>query len=307
MTEPPSLARSGNRGKIPGMSRFDTKGALPLLVVGALFLFTCGVWSMALAQEPVGKGYLTFAVLDIGQGDALYIESPTGIQVLVDAGPGSAVLQALPTVMPALDRSLDAVVATHPDADHIGGFVDLLPRYDIGAYIEPGIIKDTATAKKVLAEVAEQKIPRVVARRGMTMDLGGGAILEVLYPDRDVTYIGSDKANEGAIVMRLNYGATCALLMSDVGAGVEGNLISLTNPNCDILKVGHHGSRFSSSDAFVKEVSPSVAIISVGKNSYGHPTPQALGVLKKYGAEILRTDQSGTVVCTSDAAQFTCR
>lgn len=279
---------------------------MPLLALAALFLFCCGVWSVALAQAPVGKGYLTFAALDIGQGDALYIESPTGVQVLVDSGPGSALLRALPEVMPALDRSLDAVVATHPDADHIGGFVELLQRYEVGAFVEPGMYKDTATAKKLSKEVDDQKIPRVIARRGMTMDLGGGAVLEVLYPDRDVSNIGGDKANEGGIVMRLTYGESTVLMMADVGAGVEAHLLPLGDLESDIVKVGHHGSRFSSSDAFIQEVSPDVAVISVGKNSYGHPTPQTLSVLKKYGADILRTDQNGTIRCTSDGAAFRC-
>lgn len=259
-----------------------------------------------MAGNTPGKGYLTLAVLDVGQGDAIYIESPTGIQVLVDAGVGGAVLQSLPAVMGLGDRSLDAVVGTHPDADHIGGFVELLPRYSVGAYIEPGITKDTATAKKVLALVDEHKITKVVARRGMTLDLGGGAVLTVLYPDRDVTNIGSDKANEGGVVMRLTYGSTSALLMADVGAGVEAHLVALDDLDSDVLKVGHHGSRFSSSAAFVQEVSPDIAVISVGKNSYGHPTQQALTVLKNVGADVLRTDEQGTVVCTSDTVQFTC-
>lgn len=283
-----------------------TKRSALLLTVGALFLFTCGVWSVALAERPVGKGHLTFAVLEVGQGDALFIESPTGIQVLVDAGPGSAVLQSLPRVMGLTDRSLDAVVATHPDADHIGGFVELLGRYSVGAFVEPGIVKDTATAKKVSALVSEHNIERVVARAGMVMELGAGAMLEVLYPNRDVTNIGSNKANEGAVVLRLTYGTTCALLMADVSAAVERQLAAQYDLGCDILKVGHHGSRFSSADSFVQEVAPAVAIISVGKNSYGHPTSQALSVLEKYNAEILRTDQKGTVLCKSDGAEYFC-
>lgn len=280
------------------------KPNLSLALVALLAAACAGIWSVALAQDPWGKGYLTLAALDVGQGDAIYLESPTGIQVLVDAGPGSAVLASLAAVMPLGDRSLDAVVATHPDADHVGGLVDLLPRYAVAAYIEPGIAKDTATAKKVLQLVEEEGSERVVARAGMTMELGGGAQLEVLHPDRDVTYIGSSKANEGAIVMRLTYGESCALLMSDVSAQIEGRLTSITH--CELLKVGHHGSRFSTSDAFVQAVSPDIAVISVGKNSYGHPTPQALSTLHKYGADVLRTDEKGTVLCMSDGASFVC-
>lgn len=275
-------------------------------IIFTLLVLACaGIWSFALAEAPQeGKGYLTVAVLDVGQGDGIYIESPTGIQLLVDAGPGGKILESLPRVMPLLDRSLDAVVATHPDADHIGGLVDLLPRYEVAAYIEPGIVKDTATARTVLELVKEEGAKHVIARRGMTIELGGGVLLEVLYPDHDVASIGSSKANEGAIVMKLSYGETCAMFMADVSSVIESKF---TDIDCDVLKVGHHGSRFSTSDSFVAAVSPAIALISVGKNNYGHPTPQALGVLQKYGASILRTDQNGTVLCTSDGSVFRCK
>ncbi len=280
-----------------------------LLFAGALALVCAGVWGVVYAETPSASGVLTFAVLDVGQGDALYIESPTGVQLLIDGGPGDALLQALPAVMPALDRTIDAVIATHPDADHIGGFAELLERYEVGAFIEPGIPKETATAKKLQAAVDEKKIPRIIARRGMSLDLGGGARLDVLYPDRDVSFLPADKVNEGGIVARLVYGESEVLLMADVGAGVEARLVQLDGENLDsdMLKVGHHGSRFSTSKAFVAAVSPEVALISVGaKNTYGHPTPQALGVLQNAGAEILRTDEKGTIRCVSSGAEFVC-
>jgi len=288
-----------------------SKQSAPMFVIGALFLFCAGVWSVAYAEAPFdfaqGKPQLTFAVLDIGQGDALYIESPTGVQVVVDGGPDDSLLRALPAVMPALDRTLDAIIETHPDADHIGGFSELLNRYEVGAFISPGIPKDTATAKKLEQQVDKKKIPRVIARRGMSLDLGGGAVLYVLYPDRDVSGLSNSKVNEGGIVARLVYGESEVLLMADVSSAVETRLMQLDAEElgADVLKVGHHGSRFSTSEKFVSAVTPGVAVISVGKNSYGHPTAQALNILKAAGAEILRTDQEGTMVFTSDGERFT--
>jgi len=209
--------------------------------------------------------------------------------------------------MPALDRTLDAIIETHPDADHIGGFSELLNRYEVGVFISPGIPKDTATAKKLEQQVDEKNIPRIVARRGLSLDLGEGAVLYVLYPDRDVSGLPNNKVNEGGIVARLVYGESEVLLMADVGKVVETRLVQLDGAGLesDLLKVSHHGSRFSTGEPFVSIVSPEVAVISVGKNSYGHPTPEALFVLKKAGAEILRTDQEGTVVFTSDGKHFT--
>ncbi len=279
------------------------------LLLGTLFLFCAGVWSAVYAEPAAGNGYLTLAVLDVGQGDALYIESPTGVQILVDGGPGDALLAALPEMMPALDRSLDAVIETHPDADHVGGFAELLQRYEVGVYLSPGIPKDTATNHALKRTVEERDIRHVVARRGMALDLGGGASLRVLYPDYDVSNLPAEKANEGGIVLELAYGESEALLMADVGSGVEKRLLSLNAAqlDADVLKVGHHGSRFSTSEAFVSAVSPAAALISVGaKNSYGHPTKEVLDRLAAHGIKIVRTDQEGTIVCTSDSLQFTC-
>lgn len=273
-----------------------------------LALLCVGIWSAVYAEEPQGSGQLTFAMLDVGQGDALYIESPTGVQVLVDAGPGSAVLRELAMVMPPLDRTLDAIVETHPDADHVGGFAALLERYAVGVYLTPGIPKDTAVVRALLGEVDAQDISTLQARRGMVLDLGGGAFLRVLYPEGDVAHL-SARANDGGVVMQLIYGETEALLMGDVPVWVENRLMQLEGAalQSDLLKVGHHGSRTSTGFGFVGLVAPQRALVSSGaNNSYGHPTPEVLSTLERHGAEVLRTDQNGTIVCVSDGAVFTC-
>ncbi|MBI2005054.1 MBL fold metallo-hydrolase [Patescibacteria group bacterium] len=270
--------------------------------VGFLALFTSALWVAVFAATP--SGVLTVAVLDVGQGDSIYIESPTGQQLVIDGGPGSALLQALPAVMPMGDRSLDAIVETHPDADHISGFVDLLARYTVDIFIKPGIAKDTATARALEREVADKKISTYLARRGMWLELGGGAELHILSPERDVSRI--TKTNDGAVVAHLVYGKTTMLFMADVSSAVENRLVLLdgTGLKSDILKVAHHGSKYSSASAFLSAVSPAAAVISVGKNSYGHPTDQALSRLAAYSGEILRTDQAGTIVFVSDGENF---
>lgn len=278
---------------------------LPHALALFLVLVCAGIWSAVYAETPHSSGLLTVAVLDVGQGDSIYIESPTGVQVLIDGGPGSAVLRALPEVLPMGDRSLDAIIATHPDADHISGFIDVVERYEVSAYVYPGIGKDTVTAKTLERKIDEKNITRVLARRGMMLDLGGGAVLRILYPEKDVSYIPSDKANEGGIVAELVYGESEMLFMADVGSGVEARLVQIGKElQSDILKVGHHGSRFSSSAVFVEAVSPEVAVVSVGKNSYGHPTAQTLATLESVGAEIFRTDEEGTIIFRSDGTIF---
>lgn len=270
--------------------------------VGFLALVTAAIWVAVSAATP--SGVLTVAILDVGQGDSIFIESPTGQQLVIDGGPGSALLQALPAVMPLSDRSLDAIVETHPDADHIGGFVDLLARYTVDIFIKPGIAKDTATARALEQEVADKKIPTYLARRGMWLELGGGAELHILSPDRDVSRI--TKTNDGGVVARLIYGKTTLLFMADVSSAVESRLVVQEGAGLksDILKVAHHGSKYSSDNTFLSAVSPAAAVISVGKNSYGHPTGQALSRIAEHSGEILRTDQVGTIVFVSDGEKF---
>jgi competence protein ComEC len=283
----------------------------PLVPVVFLLALIClGIWLVVLGQGR-HSGVLTFAVLDIGQGDGLFIEGPTGIQVLVDAGPNTgAVLSQLPRVMAFGDRTIDAVIETHPDADHMGGFVDVLERYEVGAFITPGIVKHNTTTDALDREVDAEHAKIYVARRGMVVDLGGGAELDILYPDRDVSGFG-EKTNDGSIVARLVYGKTSVMLTGDAAFATETHLMQIstsTDLASTILKVGHHGSKTSTSDAFIAAVHPQEALISVGAgNTYGHPTQETLGRLSAAGVPVLRTDQHGIIVCTSNAIVFTCK
>lgn len=287
------------------MSARISKHTVLYTLVGALFAACVSVWVAVYAASP--KNILTLAVLDVGQGDSIFIESPTGVQVLIDGGPDASVLRELSRVMPAYDRSLDAVIATHPDADHIGGLVDVIRRFEVGAFVEPGIPKPTETARVLQREVAESGVPRHIARRGMTLDMGGGVTLSVLLPVGDVSTLPPDHTNEGGIVLRVVYKNSEALLMADVPKFVEVRLVSLEGEKLrsDLLKIGHHGSRFSTTDDLLLSVKPTVALISVGAhNPYGHPTVQTLDKLARFGIPVLRTDQEETIVFTSQGETF---
>lgn len=282
-----------------------------LAVLCVLAAACIAIWVAVYSAEHSRTGVLTFAVLDIGQGDGLFIEGPTGIQVLVDAGPNTgAILRELPKVMAFGDRTIDAVIETHPDADHMGGFIDVLERYKVGAFITPGIIKHNTVTDRLDSEVSAQHIPVYIARRGMVVDLGGGVELDVLYPDLDVSGF-AERTNDGAIVAHLVYGSTSVMLTADAPFSTEAHLIQIstsTDLMSDLLKVGHHGSKTSTSDAFIAAVHPQLALISVGAhNTYGHPTQETLGRLASAGVPVMRTDQHGTIVCTSNAIVFTCR
>lgn len=239
----------------------------------------------------------TFAMLDVGQGDALFIESPTGVQVLVDGGPPKKILSELSRVMSPFDRSIDAIIITNPDADHIAGFLDILRLYNIGEVFEPGTLTDSKTYQNLKDEIKKKNIPDVLARKGMRIDLGGGAIIEILFPDRDVRAWAT---NDGSVVGRLSYGNSSIMLAGDASTKTEKLILTENkkeNLKSEILKVGHHGSRTSSSREFIGAVSPEYAFISSGKNNkYGHPHKEVLDILASAGADVLRTDLSGAII-----------
>ncbi len=282
-----------------------SKRTVGFAIVGTLFLFCAGVWVAVLAETP--RGVLTVAVLNIGQGDSIYIESPTGLRVLLDGGPDSSVLRELSKVMPLFSHSVDAVIESHPDSDHIAGLVDVLARYHVGAFIEPGIIKHNATTDALEGELTSEKVSRYIARRGMTIDLGGGAQLDILYPNSDVSRIPEAKDNEGVIVARLVYGNTSVMLTADSPKDVEQKLIALDGAGLQstLLKVCHHGSKSCSGSAFIAAVHPSVALISVGANNkYGHPNQETLDTFALQNIPVLRTDKDSTIVFRSDGEKF---
>lgn len=244
---------------------------------------------------------LTFAMLDVGQGDALFIESPSGVQVLVDGGPPKKILSALSRVMSPFDRNIDAIIITNPDADHIGGFLDVLKVYKVGRVFEPGTFNDSKTYQNLEDEIKSKNIPDTLVRKGMRLNLGGGVMLDILFPDRDVS---SWTSNDGSVVGKLSYGNTSVMLTGDATIKTEKIILSENTPeslHSTILKVGHHGSRTSTGEDFVKAVSPRYALISDGKNNkYGHPHKETLDTLMQFRAKVLRTDLLGTIVFSCD-------
>lgn len=269
------------------------------IIILAFFLALNGVIWHVVFSESRGA-ILTVAFLDIGQGDSIFIEAPNGNQALVDGGPNKSVLRALAGVMPFYDHTIDAVVATHPDQDHVSGLVDVLNRFSVAAVFEPGVNASTSVYQVLEKTIAEKKIPRILARRGMRIVLDEGVSLNILFPDRDVS---NTETNTASIVAQLHYGSTNVLLTGDSPQAIEKYLVSLDGAalRSDILKPGHHGSKTSSSLEFVSAVAPRYAVISAGKNNkYGHPHRETLDTLKQFGISVFRTDMSGTVIFQSD-------
>ena len=246
------------------------------------------------------NGTLTVVFLDAGQGDAIFIEAPNGNQVLIDGGPNKSVLRQLSKVMPFYDRSIDIVIATHPDKDHIGGLPDVLQRYTVDFILESGAKNDTGISRAFESVILQNKIKRIFAKRGMAITLGDDVFLNILFPDRDVSEVES---NTASIVAQLVYKNTEFMFTGDSPKTIEEYLVFLDGEKLqsDVLKVGHHGSKTSSSEFFVGYVSPEYAIISAGAdNSYGHPHKEVVEILNQFGSVILNTKDNGAIIFKSD-------
>mgnify|MGYP001589972856 CR=1 FL=1 len=298
---------------------------ITLAIIVLLLVANTAVWHAVYTENQ--RKELTVAFLDIGQGDAIFIEAPNGNQVIVDGGPNSKILHELGKLMPWYDKTIDMIIVTNPDKDHIAGFADILKRYKVSYLIESGTQNKSLIHNTVQELAREKGVEKVTARRGMEIFLDeesdNQVVLTVLFPDKDVS---KEKPNDGSIVMRLKYGKTEVMLTGDAPISVEKHILSLAESGAgliaelnnrrkfaqeltsDILKVGHHGSKTSTDAEFLAAVNPKFAVISSGKeNKYGHPHEEVLATLAKFSQfplKILRTDELGTIVMKSDGKNF---
>jgi competence protein ComEC len=271
-------------------------------LVSVLLLLGVVVWWYIITSKH--EGLLRVAFLDVGQGDAVFIETPNGNQVLVDGGKGRVVLRELGTVMPFYDRTIDLVIATHPDSDHIGGLPEVFARYRIGMFIDSEVQGDGPFVQALSEAVETEGLEVVHGRSSMRVVLDSGVILQVLFPDRDVTTV---ETNTGSLVTKVTYGETSFLLTGDSPAGIEAYLVQLYGDvlKSTVLKLGHHGSRTSTSDEFLGVVSPEYAVISAScDNSYGHPHREVLEKLDRFAVKRVSTCEEGTIVFESDGVHL---
>ena len=263
---------------------------MSMLIIGTVF-----VWSVVFTES---RGdILKVAFLDVGQGDAIFIETPNGNTMLIDGGPDRSLLRELSKEIPFYKHSLGVIMITNPDADHFSGFIDLLEsNYSIGELIEPGTVSKSATYKRFEHLAGEHQVKKMLARKGVKimLDQKRNIYIDILFPDEDVS---SWKTNDGSIVAKLVYGNTAVMLQGDSPAKIEKYLISQNDDvKAQILKLGHHGSKTSTTDEYIKAVSPQVAIISAGLNNrYGFPHKQTLETLAKNNVKPLITFELGTI------------
>jgi len=268
--------------------------------VGAAVVVALVLGFVAVAETP--DETLTVAFLDVGQGDAVFIEAPSGRQMLIDGGPSKRVLRKLGSQMWFWDRSIDAVVASHPDKDHIGGLGDVLEVYDVGAVLRSGATSSTEVFDAWRGAIEREDAAHRTIVAGQSIRLSPRVRFDVLFPPRSID-VTAMEPNKASVVGRLVYGDTAFLLSGDAPKAVEeyiagrygGNLAS------QVLKAGHHGSDTSTGKSWLGWADPKWAVVSAGKdNRYGHPAPSVVERLKRFGIEILQTKKRGTVIFESD-------
>ncbi len=248
----------------------------------------------------LSKEFLTVAFLDVGQGDAIYIETPDGIQVLVDGGPDGAVLRELSPLMPLLDKTLDVVLATHSDKDHVGGLISILERYQVETLLLTTNKNDTSVATVFELSTKEEGADTYFVEAGQVFQLGASTTLAILSPVGDET---NWESNTASIVARLQYGEIEFMLTGDAPTSIEEYVSKVYGDTLEseVLKLGHHGSRTSSGDMFLDTVLPKYAVVSAGEgNSYGHPHKEVVEALRERDIEIVETAVEGTIVFETD-------
>ncbi len=258
------------------------------IILGVLLVFNFLAW---IGVFQLSHANLEVTFFNVGQGDAIFIETPERQQILIDGGPTSIILEKLGEEMPFWDRTIDLVILTHPDFDHISGLIEVFKRYQVQNILWTGILCGTAECQEWQKLIQEEGANIYIARAGQQIE-GGRALLNILYPLESLEGKEVKNINNTSIVARLVYGGNSFLFTGDIYQSVERELIKGgAEIDSDILKVGHHGSKNSSVQEFIEAVSPSVAVISVGKdNKYGHPHAETLAILQNYGINVLRTD-----------------
>jgi competence protein ComEC len=277
--------------------RLATLGALLFVLIS----FTLGEQqgrSAGLFFTP--SPYLTVTFLHVGQGDAILIETPDGVQALIDGGPDGTVLRELSRELPWGDRTLDLVIGTHPDKDHIGGLIDVLTRYTVASILTTENTGETSAASQFQkALTAETNIVHM-ARAGQVYTLGASTTLTILSPARNPSLLES---NTASIVAKLSYGDIDFMLTGDAPESIE-DYISVTYGEVlqsEVLKLGHHGSKTSTGELFLAAVKPTYAVVSAGAdNSYGHPHKEVMDRVTAAGITIKSTADGKRVKFVTD-------
>lgn len=259
-----------------------------------LFLLALAVILGGIVYYSQNSKDLKVIFLDVGQGDAILVEQGNN-QLLIDGGRnGKLLLEKLGKYIPFWDRQIETIVATHPDADHIGGLVDALKTYNVKTVIKTKAESKSQTYEALAEAIKQEGANDIEAIRGVEINFADNVLAEVVYPSDSVKAADSNASNENSVAMVITSGENKFFLAGDLPSAQEE---TLDIGKINFLKVSHHGSKYSTSDKFLDNLKPEEAIISVGKsNSYGHPAPEIVQRLLDHGIKIWRTDEMGDIM-----------
>lgn len=265
------------------------------------FLLICNVFSWLVVYDLNRSQFLEVIFFDIGQGDSIFIETPGNYQILIDGGPANVILDKLGEEMDFWDRRIDLIILTHPEHDHIAGLIEVLKRYEVENIVWTGILKDTAEYKEWIRLIEDEDSNIEIVQAGQRI-ITPNLFFQILYPLENLKGQDVKNTNNTSIINRLVFNKISFLFLGDAYKSVERKLVNNgTYLDSDILKVGHHGSKTSTSKELLESTNPQIAVISAGKdNRYGHPHEQVLEILNDYGIRVLRTDEIGDIKIISD-------
>ncbi|EON74174.1 MBL fold metallo-hydrolase [Lysinibacillus sphaericus] len=271
-----------------------------ILGLFCLVLLAGCTMSVETEKQPVTAGQnMRVHFIDVGQGDSIFIESPNGKTMLVDGGVKGAGQQIVSYLHELGVKKLDIVVATHPDADHIGGLIPVLNSIDVKQFYDSGKVHTSQTFEEMLTLIDTKNIPYDVPKTGDEIVFDEQINVKVLNADETA----SDN-NDASIVLKLTYGAVSFLLTGDAGVALEKEMLA-QDVKATVLKAGHHGSNTSSSQNFIQAVHPAVTVLSYGKdNKYGHPHDEVVERLQQIGSKIYATAEAGTVTVSTDGVNY---
>lgn len=273
-----------------------------ILIFGFTLVALVGILIYQLISFSDNKLHVVFC--DIGQGDAIFIRTPGGADILVDGGPDSKVLDCLFNHMPFWDRDIEVMYATHPDADHITGLVDVFRNYNVKYFGTSNAPKDTQVFKQLNEMIAKEGLNRDLVYRGDKVVFSDKVNIKTFWPTVEFENSHSKETNDYSLVQEVSYGNFSILLDGDVPATIL-NSIMPTLDKVDVFKPPHHGSKTGVDEFTFQHLIPKLAVISVGKkNRYGHPHPKVLQVLKDNNIPYLKTDEKGDIEIVSDGKSW---
>ena len=282
----------------------DTKRLLTLLIILAYILIN--ILDSSYSQKPINEEIivnemkptivytnLTIQYLDVGQAESILI-SNNNRHMLIDAGNNEDGPKIVNYLKSLGIETLDYIIATHPHEDHIGGMDDVIRNFNVNNVYMPEVYSLTTTFEEVVNELENKKLQITIPKINEEISFGEG-VLRFIYSGKD-----SEDMNNASIIIKMMFGTTSYLFTGDTTSKIENEILT-SDINVDVLKVAHHGSEYSTNNEFLKRVTPSYAIISVGKNNdYNHPSINTLNRIKNYTNRIYRTDELGTIIITSD-------